>query len=80
MLKLLSILSYHFTSAVQSSPVCEIQCAFSPSSLTWLDLEQNLFRQVIPFDYILFYFFRLPPIRVFILGHSPSARFSSPQF
>ena len=26
-------------------------------------------RQVLPFDYILFYFFFLPPIRVFILGH-----------
>ena len=49
-------MSYHFTNAVHSSPVCEIQCAFSPSSSTWLDLEQNLFRQVIPFDYILFYF------------------------
>ena len=63
-------MSYHFGSAVHSSPVCEMQCAFSPSSSTWLDLEQNLFRQVLPFDYILFYFFFLPPIRVFILGHS----------
>ena len=62
-------LSFYY-SAVHSSPVCEIQCAFSPSSSTWLDLEQNLFRQVLPFDYILFYFFFLPPIRVFILGHS----------
>ena len=63
-------MSYHFTSAVQSSPVCERPCAFSPSSSTLLDLEQNLFMQVLPFDYILFYFFFLPPIRVFILGHS----------
>ena len=63
-------MSYHFTSAVQSSPVSEIHCAFSPSSSTLLDLEQNLFRQVLPFDYILFYFFFLPPIRVFILRHS----------
>ena len=63
--------SPRFTSAFQSSPVCEIQYAFSPSSSTWSDLDSSkIVSGKLPFDYILFSFFLLPPIRVLILGHS----------
>ena len=49
--------------------------SFSPSSSTWSDLEQNLFRQVLPLNIFSFPHAAKPCFNSGPLFHSPCPRF-----